>query len=58
MMYEVALKSLFTRVELFLIKNQRKAFVLNDKRKKQESDDSSDWVPKNFDGEPKSSAFK
>ena len=58
MMYEVALKNLFTRVELFLIKNQRKAFVLNDKRKKQESDDSSDWVPKNFDREPKSSAFK
>ena len=57
-MYDVALKSLFTRVELFLMKNQHKAFVLSGKRSKGDSEDSSDWTPKNISNEPKSSAFK
>ena len=58
LMYEIALKSLFTRVELYLMKNQRQAFVLSGKRLKGDSDNSSDWVPKSIDKEPKSSAFK
>ena len=57
-MYEVAIKSLFTRIELFLMKNQHKAFVLNGKRMKGDTEESSDWTPKNVNGEPKSSAFK
>ena len=58
LMYETALKSLFTRVELYLMKNQRETFVLSGKRLKGDSVDSSDWIPKCIDNEPKSAAFK
>ena len=53
-MYDVALKSLFTRVELFLMRNQNKAFVLNGKRQKGDSENSSDWTPKDINNEPRS----
>ena len=54
LMYGIALKSLFTRVELFLMKNQRKSFVLDGKKLKGDEEDSSDWIPEKIDNEPKS----
>ena len=56
-MYEIAMKSLFTRIELFLIKNQFKHFVLKGTRDPSESVDSSDWEPTSFQHEPRSRHF-
>ena len=53
-MYEIAMKNLFTRVDLFLIKNQRKPFVLKSGKDREESADSSDWIPESLSQEPKS----
>ena len=55
-MYEIALNLLFSKSELFLIRNQHKTFVLSkaDQNKKKSSDtseDSSDWEPKFIDFE-------
>ena len=57
-MYEVALKSLFTRVELFFMKNQHSNCVLFGKKNVEVVDDSSDWVPVDINHEPKTGAFK
>ena len=52
----VALKSLFTRLELFLIKSQNREFVLSSK-KSRESDESNDWTPVNIHSEARSQMF-
>ena len=46
-MYEIAMKVLFSKIELFLIRNQKKPFVIG--KSESESDNSSDWEPTTID---------
>ena len=53
-MYEIAMKLLFTKSDLFLIRNQQKPFVVSDVKSDVESEDSEDWKPKSKHFKPPS----
>ena len=48
-MYEIAMKAMFTKSEIFLIRKQHRPFVLSDRNK---SEDSSDFQPDVIDYTP------
>ena len=61
-MYEIALKVLFSKSELFLIRNQHKPFVLTKADVKEKDgggseEDSSDWEPNSIDIEDPTQPF-
>ena len=44
-MYDIAMRILFSKTELYLIKHQRNPFVLTRADDGSESEDSDDWQP-------------
>ena len=57
-MIQIALKKLFSKVELFMMKNQYDTFVLKEYKQKKSSTDSSDWMPEYIEQSQQTAAFK